>query len=225
MTHQESSFLRRSQRALTTIVLTMAGALAANATTIFSTTFNDWKAPTSISGSPTGYFTGSSVKQFSYNTAAGLTLTGAFGNATVTGVSGSSYVLSGDPYSQTLSGAAAAGSYINIAFQTAQNAVAVFFNNSNRMTYTVTLSDGQTFSTTGSMIGLSLSNTITGLSIATTPGTQAVINDLLMGKSALPADAPTAPTATPEPASILLLSGGLLVLFSCQRRLFGSAKA
>lgn len=195
----------------------------AGATTITTTNFNTWKTATYLTGAPTE-LNFLAINASSYNTASGITLTGGASAATFAGLNSGSYSLAGDIYSKTLSGASSAGASINVAFANPQNAFLVSFANPSALQYTVTLSDGQIFNTTSRLIGFSVSHTISSLSIATTPGNQAVLNDFYFGVSALAQDAatptpdPGTPAATPEPATIMLFAGGLLVMAGAKKR-------
>jgi hypothetical protein len=80
---------------------------------------------------------------------------------------------------------------------------------------TLTLSDGETFSTPSSGgFGLSLSQPITSLTLSASSG-QAFIDDFFFATSALPQGNPS---SAPEAATILLVSGGALILFGTRRR-------
>ena len=224
LTNNNKLFLRVAMRLTTGALAAVVLAGAANATTITATNFNTWKTPTYQTGAPAGlnFYT---IGSQNYNTAAGYTATpnGSGPSFTFVGQDDAGYYLAGNTYSKTLTGSANSGAVINITFQNPQNAFLVSFQNS--LNYTLTLSDGQIFNTSAKIFGFSLSHTVSSLSIASTLGTQVIINDFYFGISSLTQDAaapppgtPGSPAATPEPATVLLLAGGSLVLAGCQRR-------
>ena len=217
-------FLRVATRLAAGALAAVVLAGVANATAITAANFNTWKTPTYQTGAPTGlnlYTIGSQ----NYNTAAGYSATPSGGGPSFTfvGRDNAGYYLAGNTYSKTLTGSANSGAAIDITFQNPQNAFLVSFQNS--LNYTLTLSDGQIFNTSSKIFGFSLSHTVSSLSIASTLGTQVMINDFYFGTSSLTQDAaapppgtPGSPAATPEPATVFLLAGGSLVLAGCQRR-------
>jgi hypothetical protein len=216
--------LRNILFSISTGLLLTAG--LAPATTITSTTFQSWKA--SLTGAPTD--TDFSPVQFrSYNTAAGLNLSAA-GNSSVlfgfTGPDNGGFQLSGTTYNGLvgLAGSADSGAGINVAMPSSgENAILLSVGSTSGTSLTVTLSDGETFSISSGLFGLSISHPITSLLLSTSPGSQAVIDDLWYGSSSLTQDqtggSPVGDPATaPEGATLLLMAGGSLILFGARRK-------
>ena len=214
MSNNEVSICRGVRHLVTGFLANALLVSIAGASTITTTsTFNTWKSAAYLSGAPSE-LNFLAINSSSYDTPSGITLSSAGGaqSATFIGMNGSNYSLAGDIYNKTLADSSSAGAKINILFQNPQNAFMVFFANPAAISYTVTLSDGQSFATSAKSLGFSLSYMVTGLTVAAAPGNQAVLNDFFFGMSSLAQD-PVAPggdpsTATPEPATILLLAGG-----------------
>ena len=194
-------------------------ALHAGATTITTTNFNTWKTSTFITGSSTE-LNFIAINSTSYNTSAGITLSpsGSSLPFVFTGPNNGSYSLTGDPYGKALMGAANAGAYINIALPTGgENAFFLGVSATPSHPTTLTLSDGEVFSLTSNLFGVALSQPVSWMRLSVAPGSQAYVNDFLFGTSALPQDT-MGGAATPEPASILLCTGGALALFGLGRK-------
>jgi hypothetical protein len=190
-------------------------AVGANAATITTTSFSDWKA-SDTAGTPTqlNFYP---INSTSYNTASGITLSpsGSSLPFVFTGVDSSNYKLTGDGYGKALMGATDAGAYINIALPSGgENALFVGVGATASNPTTLLLSDGEIFSITSTNFGLALSQSVSWIRLS---GSQPFINDFLFGTSVLPQDAVGGPT-TPEPASFFLcLCGGGLILSGCLR--------
>jgi hypothetical protein len=97
-------------------------------------------------------------------------------------------------------------------------------------TLTISLSDGETFSsgtsslaTPPTFFAIALSQEITSFSITTTSG-QVFLDNLFWGNSNLAQEVtsndppPTDPAQAPEVATFLMIAGGLLLLFGSRRR-------
>jgi hypothetical protein len=190
---------------------------SAQATTITTTTFNNWKA--TLTGSPVeADFT--AVQFRNYNTSAGLVLA-AIGNPSVgftfTGPDNGSYSLTGTTYNGVtgLAGSSDAGAALQVTMPASgENAILLSIGSTSGTPLTLAFSDGETFSSNGGLLGFSISHTISWLQVTTTSGSQAVINDFWFGNSSLAQDA----TGVPEGRTLLLMSGGLLILAGAGRR-------
>ena len=201
------------------LVLTAANAAA---TTITATTYNSWK--TSLSGTPTELdFSG--VHLTSYNTSTGLILA-AMGNSSLqfdfTGPDNGAYQLSGTTYQgiMSLEGASDTGAAINVTTPAAgENAILVSIASTSGTPLTLTLSDGESFSLSSGVFGMSISHPVTSVFITTTSGSRAVINDFYFGTSSLTQDGGQGnQTPTPEAATLLLTVGGLSILLGARRK-------
>jgi hypothetical protein len=172
------------------------------------------------------------VQYTGYDTSTGLLL-GAIGASsvgfTVTGPDNGSYSLTGVNYVgfKSLEGSSDAGSSINIATPAdGENALLFAFATTNNTPVYVALSDGETFTAAKGVFGFSLSHPITSVMLSTDAGSQVVLDDLYYGLSSLPQDANGGSTPTsgvPESGTLLMISGGLLVLFGTVKRLGGTS--
>jgi hypothetical protein len=148
---------------------------------------------------------------------------------TFTGPDGPSWALSGTSYQgfTSLEGGSDGNAAINVALSgSGENAILLALATTGGTPITVNLSDGSTYTlTSNGLLGLSISHPITWLTVATTSGSQAVIDDFWYGNSSLAQD-PTGSgsgsgSGTPavsECATFLLISGGLLVLAGAHRK-------
>jgi hypothetical protein len=201
---------------------------AATATTITNTSFQSWKG--TITGSPNEADL-SGIQFRSYNTAAGLNLS-AIGNSSVvfnfTGPDNGGFQLSGTSYHSftSLAGSADAGAGINVNLpSTGENAFILGLASTSGTPLTLTLSDGETFSVASGAFGVSISHPVTSFLLTTTAGSQVIIDDFWYGASSLTQD-PAQPannpgngaSDTPEGATLLLVSGGSLVLVGARRK-------
>ena len=198
---------------------------AATATTITTTNFQSWKA--TITGSPTEADF-STVQFHSYNTSSGLNLS-AVGNSSVmfdfTGPDNGGFQLSGISYNgfTSLAGGTDSGAGINVAMPgTGENAVVLSVASTSGAPLTMLLSDGESFSLSSGTFGFSVSHPITSFLLTTSPGSQAVINDLYYGASSLTQDPAQGSGNNPAPASegatLILMAGGSLVLVGARRK-------
>lgn len=211
--------VRRVAKRLVLGVLTSAA--LAGATTITTNTFNTWKSAAYQSGAPTG-LNFLAINSAAYNTSSGVTLNAGSSAATFVGLNGPNYYLAGDVYAKTLASAAGSAASVSITFANPSNAFMIFFSGA-ATPYTFTLSDGQVFSMTTQRLGFSVSHNITSMSVSSTSGGQIVVNDFYFGVSSLAQDAPQSPdpgtpAATPEPATMMLMAGGVLVLVGAKKR-------
>ncbi|MBV9267584.1 MAG: hypothetical protein JO061_15560 [Acidobacteriaceae bacterium] len=195
------------------------------ATTVTTTSFNGWKA--TLTGSPTE-LDFSKIGLNSYSTAAGITLS-AIGNSSIqfvtTGPDNGSYSLNG--YSNngvtSLAGAQDGVGSINIAMPgSGENAILFGVASTPSAPVTLTLSDGEVFTVTSTIFGLSISHPITWASLSTASGSRPLLEDFWFGTSSEPQDSNTQSnqgvSATPEGATLLLVLGGSLLLFGARRK-------
>jgi len=198
----------------------LLGAGPATATTITSTTFNAWK--TNLTGTPTELDFTPITSGKSYSTSVGLTLK-AIGNSSVgfvfTGPDNGSYNLTGFSYSsqniQSLKAGSDSTAVMNVATPGAGNNAVLFgLATTNNTPITLTLSDGESFSSiTAAFFGVSISHPITWLTLTTTSGSAVIVDDFYYGASSLPQDAPTS-----EGATAAMCGGGLLILLVSMRK-------
>jgi hypothetical protein len=189
------------------------------ATTMTSTTFSAWTA--GLAGTPTELDFSPIVNGKSYNTAAGITLK-AIGNASVgfnvTGPDNAVYKLTGLSYGthnvQSLQAGTDSTATMNVTTPPAgNNAVFLGLATTNNTPVTLTLSDGQSFSSiTTAFFGLSISHPITWLTLTTTNGSAVILDDFYYGVSNLAQD-----SATSEGATMAMCGAGLLILFGAVR--------
>jgi hypothetical protein len=211
---------------------TLLAAGQAGATSVTSTTFSSWK--TTLTGSPSE--ANFSVIQFtSYNTAAGLTLP-TIGNSsvgtTVTGPDNGGYQMTGIDYQNrytSLAGSADAGAGLDISLPNGGvNAFLLSVASTGGTPLTLTLSDGETFTISSGIFGISISHSVSSLLLTTSSGSQAVLDDFWYGTSNLTQDASSgsggssSPAPVAEVASSLMIAGGFLFIFGAWRR-FGPA--
>jgi hypothetical protein len=217
--------LRPSSLALATGVLFAAGSMMA--TTITTTSYNNWKA--TLTGAPTD-LNFSTVTYASYNTPSGITLS-ATGNPSIgfvfTGPDGSGWWLEGTAFTGHLGlgGSTDSGAGINVATPGGgENAILLSVASTSGSPLTLTLSDGESFSIGTGLFGLTLSHPITSALLTTSAGSQAIIDDFVFGTSSLTQDGSGNgnPPAVSEGATFILVAAGSLILIGARRR-FASA--
>jgi hypothetical protein len=204
--------------ALAAGLLSSAG--PASATTMTSTTFSAWTA--GLTGTPTELDFSPIVFGKSYSTASGITLK-AIGNASVgfnvTGPDNGSYKLTGFAYGshniQSLQAGMDSTAVMNVTTPAAgNNAIFLGLATTNNTPITLTLSDGQSFSSiTSALFGLSISHPITWLTLTTSTGSAVILDDFYYGVSNLAQD-----SATSEGTTMAMCGAGLLILFGAVRR-------
>ena len=213
------------------IFCAVAFASRLNATEIVATSYSAWTA--TMTGSPTEW-NFAFPNGGSYSTASGYSLSvGSYGPLTVTGPDGSGYSLSEDSsyYDsaisrsiQTLQGASdGVGSMV---FTTPAAGLTAFGLGlgllGNAAPITVTLSDGESFTSSPSVngaafLGLSSATPITSFVLTTSSGSTVELTDFYAGNSNEPAG--TAPAA--EVTTALMIGSGLLI-FGARRRMFSN---
>jgi hypothetical protein len=197
----------------------LMGIGTAAATTMTSTTFSAWTA--GLTGTPTELDFTPIIIGKSYSTAAGLTLK-AIGNAgigfNVTGPDNGSYKLTGYSYGthnfQSLIAGNDSTAVMSVTTPSAgNNGLFLGLATSNNTPITLTLSDGQSFSSiTTAFFGLSISHPITWLTLTTSSGSAVVLDDFYYGVSNLAQE-----SATPEGATAAMCGAGFLILFGAVR--------
>ena len=196
------------------IVATLTAVVHGSATTITSTSLSSWEA--TLAGSPTDVDF-SKLRYGSYDTAAGITLSGF----TFIGPDNGSYKLTGQLYNGTVSllGATDKGAGIGVAMPAGgETAFGVYFLSTGGTSLGLTLSDGESFTLSRGFFGVTLSQPVTSFFLSATPGSQAVVYDALWGTSALLQEGSNSPSATPEAGTILLFGVGFLVLGIAMRK-------
>lgn len=198
----------------------LLGTGPAAATTITSTSFNGWK--TGLTGTQTELDFSPILSGKNYSNSSGLTLK-ALGNPSIgfafTGPDNGSYSLTGFSYSsqniQSLKAGSDSTAAMNVATPAAgDNAIFLGLATTNNTPVTLTLSDGESFSSiTAAFFGLSISHPITWLTLTTTSGSAVIVDDFYYGASNLPQDSPTS-----EGATMAMCGGGLLILLGSVRR-------
>ncbi|MGI9074422.1 MAG: hypothetical protein ACR2JB_24620 [Bryobacteraceae bacterium] len=198
----------------------LMGAGPSLATTMTSTTFSTWTA--GLTGTPTELDFSPIVPGKSYSTSTGIALK-AIGNAligfNVTGPDNGVYKLTGLSYGthniQSLQAGTDSTAVMNVATPAAgNNAIFLGLATTNNSPVTLTLSDGQSFSSiTTAFFGLSISHPITWLTLTTTNGSAVILDDFYYGASNLAQE-----SATSEGATMAMCGAGLLILFGAVRR-------
>lgn len=220
---------RGSRKIYLSLAITAAFVAAGNAsaTSVTSTTFSSWKA--TLTGSPSEANFGV-ISLTSYNTAAGLTLP-TIGNTsvgtTVTGPVNGSYQMTGIDYDsyKSLAGGSTSGAALEITMPSSGvNAFLISVGSTGGTPLTLSLSDGETFTISSGIWGISISHTVSSLLITTSSGSEAVLDDFWYGSSDLTQDSSggssgTAPVA--EVATSLMIAGGFLFIVGVWRR-FGT---
>lgn len=197
----------------------LVGPSPALATTMTSTTFSAWTA--GLTGTPTELDFSPIVPGKSYSTATGITLK-AIGNASigfnVTGPDNGGYKLTGFSYGthnfQSLEAGTDSTAVMNVTTPAAgNNAIFLGLATTNNTPLTLTLSDGESFSSvTTAFFGLSISHPITWLTLTTSTGSAVIVDDFYYGVSNLAQE-----SATSEGATMAMCGGGLLILFGAVR--------
>ncbi len=208
----------------------LIGARSANATAVTTTSYSVWQ--TTLTASPTEANLTAITPSTSYNTSSGLTLQAGSLGFTFTGPDGSNYQMTGVRYNglTSLEGSSDAGAGLNVAMPgTGVNAFLLGIGSTGGTPMTLTLSDGETFSVSSGLFGISISHPISSLLLTTSAGSQAVIEDFWYGNSNLTQDSSgNSGTGGPEPvaevATSLMFAGGFLFLFGAWRR-FGTPAA
>lgn len=219
---------RRSLAALFFALFGIAGPAAA--TTITSTTVSGWQSNITT-GSTVDVF-GSLQNNQTYNTSSGVSLSNSSHPSSVFvftapdnggwNLSSKSYTYSGSSYTSLYGPSDGIGNITITMPSGGENAFLLGLGTSEGSTLTVKLSDGETFTPAAGIFALSISHDVTWLTISTTNGSQPVLFDFAYANSKLTQDQLTQdPAPTIEASTLLMIGGGLLILFGGQRKLFG----
>lgn len=196
------------------------------ATTITSTTFSDWASNTT-GGTHDANFT---LIQYKPYDSSGYTTSDGFA---ITGPDGSGFSLQGLMFNgyQSLEGGSDADATVLVTTPAGGNTALLFLLGSNPSStgYTITLSDGQVFTLSGSttFFGVSVSHPVTSATLQASSGSALVLSDVSYANTNLPLDSggsppPGDPGDVPEARTCLLLGSGLLLIASLRKRLFMS---
>jgi hypothetical protein len=196
-------------------------ALPLRATTITSSTYTDWAASTTGVTHDTDF----THIQYSPYGPSGYTTSDGF---SITGPDGSGFSLQGVQFNgyQSLQGGNDAAAQV-LATTPAGGETALFFlfgsSPATPTGYTITLSDGETFTlaANATMFGLSVSHPVTSATLQTSSGSAVVLSDLSYATSNLPLDSGGTgdPSTVPEAATSLLLGSGLLIIAGLRKRI------
>jgi hypothetical protein len=213
--------------ALLAATLLFASVVPLHATTIASYSVSDWSASVTSGSAKDANF--STIQNVSYGPS-GYTTSDGF---TITGPDGAGTFLQGFSYNgmPSLKGNNDAAAQIKVAVPgSGQTALLFMLASTPAATgYTVTLSDGQVFNLASNttIFGLSVSHPITYVTLATTPGSSLILQDVSYGNTTLTLDAPGGgsdgtgtpdPGAVPEATTILLLGTGLIGIAFARKR-------
>lgn len=221
----------RARRTLAAISLVLVGiAGPAAATTITSTSASAWKS-TITNGAAVDVF-GNLQNNQTYNSSSGFSLSNSSYPSAVfvaTGPDNGSwnlssrfYLYSGVNYTSLYGPSDGIGNITVTMPAGGENAFMMYLGSSSGTAITVKLSDGETFTPAAGLFGLSLSHDVSWLTISTTSGSQPVLFDLAYGSSNLTQDQLLQdPTPSIEVSTLLMIGGGLLILFGGRSKLFG----
>lgn len=221
--------MHRKLRFLAALVLAYLSLLTGEvcATTITTTSFSTWESSAyTVSGSQAELNFGTiNDTSGNYSNSTGITLFSIPSPSIgflFTGPDGSGYVLNGTTYNSfaALAGASDGVGVINVATPAGgENAILLGIGCTGTCAgstpLTLTLSDGESFAISAGLFGLSISHDITWLTLSTTSGSKAVIDDFWYATSSEAQD----PPATIEGATAVLISGGLLLILGFRRKL------
>ena len=206
-------------------------AAPAGATTITTTTAlgsSGWVS-TITNGSAVDIF-GSLQNHQNYSTSTGVSLSAGSSSPVFvfTGPDNSGWNLTSNTYTSGSSYTALYGASDGIGNITATmpsggvNAVLLEVATSGGSKITVKLSDGESFTPSPGIFGLSISHDISWLTVSTTSGSEPILYDFEYGNSNLTQDQFTqAPAPSLEATTMLMIGGGLLILVGGRRKLFG----
>ncbi len=212
-------------------VLSFASIAPVHATTIASYSLSDWTNSVVAGSSKDANF--STIQSISYGPS-GYTTSDGF---TITGPDGAGTFLQGLSYNSmpSLKGNSGAAAQINVAVPgSGQTALLFMLASTPAATgYTVTLSDGQVFNLASNttIFGISVSHPITFATLAASPGSSLILQDVSYGNTTLALDAPGGgssgsgtpdPGAVPEATTMLLLGTGLIMVALVRKRAIGA---
>jgi hypothetical protein len=199
--------------------LLCAGVIPLRATTIVSYTFSNW-ASTETGGRDADF----THIQYTMYGPSGYTSSDGFN---ITGPDGSGTYLQGLQYQgyQSLEGGNDSSAQLLVTAPGSGETALLFLlaSNPQASNYTITLSDGETWTVAGSttFFGVSVSHPITSAILSTTAGSHPVLEDVSYGTTTLPLDSGGSgggQSAVPEATTALLLGAGLLMVAIAGKR-------
>ena len=194
----------------------LIGTFQATANTITTTSYSTWNTSAYITGSTSVVDLTTLQAGINYSNALGYTSNGF----NFTGPDGASYVLSSQTEGSVngLLGASDGSGVIEAAMPgTGNSAVLLDAKCITCSSFTLTLSDGETFSVSNGQFGLSISHPITWFELNTSAGNRPFLEYVYFGTSSLPQDSGNPPQAK-EAATFVLMGGGLMILIGAGRR-------
>ena len=215
--------------AVLAFALSFASIAPVDATTITSSSVSDWTSNVTSGSAKDANF--STIQSITYGPS-GYTTSDGF---TITGPDGAGTFLQGLSYSgmPSLKGNSDAAAQINVAVPgSGQTALLFMLASTSAATgYTVTLSDGQVFNLASNttFFGISVSHPITYATLAASPGSSLILQDVSYGNTTLALDAPSGggdtsgtgspdPGAVPEATTMFLLGTGLIMVALVRKR-------
>jgi hypothetical protein len=197
--------------------LLCAGVIPLQATTIVSYTISSWEQ--SETGTKDVDFT---HVQYTLYGPSGYTSSDGF---TITGPDGSGTYLQGLQYKgyQSLEGGNDSSAEVEVATPSSGETALLFLLGSNpsASSYTITLSDGETWTVSGSttIFGVSVSHPITTALLSATTGSNLVLEGVAYGNTTLTLDSGGGGVSSaPEATTALLLGAGLLMVAIAGKR-------
>lgn len=221
--------------ALLAAALLFAGICPLQATTITSNSVSNWMSTIQSGTAKDANF--ATIQNISYGPA-GYTTSDGF---TITGPDGAGTFLQGLSYQgmPSLKGNSDAAAQIKVSVPgSGQTALLFMLASTPAATgYTVTLSDGQVFNLASSttIFGVSVSHPITYVTLAASPGSSLILQDVSYGTTTLALDTPdpggtgggssgdvSDPGAVPEATTVLLLGTGLVAIAVARKRVMAA---
>jgi hypothetical protein len=219
--------MRFQAGALLAAILVFASVAPLHATTIQSYSVGAWMSGIAAGSGKDANF--STIQSITYGSS-GYTTSDGF---TITGPDGAGTFLQGLSYNSipSLKGNSDAAAQIKVTVPDSGQTALLFMLASTPAAsgYTVTLSDGQVFNLASNttIFGLSVSHPITYITLAASPGSNLILQDVSYGNTNLALDegggsgsgtSPGDPSEVPEATTILLLGTGLIAIAFARKR-------
>lgn len=214
-------YSRRSLAALLLALLGIAGPAAA--TSVTSTSYSGWL--TTVTGGASVDIFGNVTNNQSYDTSSGVSLSNSSYPSSTFVFTGpdtayqSGWNLTTRAYQgiNSLYGPTDGVGNITVTMPSGgENAIMLSLATTGNSTITLKLSDGETFTPSAGIFGVSISHDISWLTLSTTNGSAVIIDDFRYGNSNLTQD----PAPSLEASTVLMIGGGLLVMLGGRRKLF-----